>query len=605
MAARDISHTDGVGDAIADYAVIGDCRTAALISRRGSIDWLCLPYFSSPSVFGAILDRSRGGSFSVRLDGLRSCSRRYVEGTNVLETTLWADGAAVRLTDFMPLPEGAGIAPMREVLRRVECIEGDARLCVEISPKPDYGRRKPRLERRGPRSWTWSWGNEWLRLAPECELTPAGDAVVGDIALRGGQEVWMSLVSSKGEIGVHAPLGAAAVQRLESTLEWWRDWSGRARYEGPHRKEVLRSALVLKLLTYCLSGAVVAAPTTSLPEALGAERNWDYRYCWLRDAALTMRALTRLGYFDEARSFLDWLLHATRLTWPRLRVLYDVYGRPEIDETALPHWRGFRESRPVRIGNAAEKQLQLDVYGAVCFAAREFWRATGELTSPEARLLQGFARTAGNCWQEPDHGLWEIRGTRRHYTFSKVMCWVALDVANNLSDAGLVDRSQRCAEACEAIRNLVETRGYSAGLRSYVATLDGDRADASLLLLSALGYQDARSSRMRSTFALVHRQLERHGLLMRYCEGTDGFPSREGAFGICSFWAVDQLARRGDVAAARRTFERVLGYSNDVGLLAEEIDPETGTQLGNFPQAYTHVGVINAALAVAAAERAS
>jgi GH15 family glucan-1,4-alpha-glucosidase len=595
----------GYSDAIADYAAIGDCRTAALISRDGSIEWLCLPYFSSPSIFGRILDRARGGGFSVSLSNQRSTSRRYVEDTNVLETTLHAEDGAVRLTDCMPLPQGVDLEPMREVLRRVECVAGEVRARIEISPKPDYSRRDARLERRGAGGWAWSWGNECLQLASDCELKAEGDSLVGEITLRGGQQQWLSLVYARGDIGVHVPLGDAANDRLESTLRWWRDWSGRARYDGPYRQEVLRSALVLKLLTYCLSGAVVAAPSTSLPEALGADRNWDYRYCWLRDAALTMRALTRLGYFAEARSFLDWLLHATRLTFPRLRVLYDVYGRPDLDETALPHWSGFQGSRPVRIGNRAERQLQLDVYGAVCFAAREFWRATGELFPFEARLIRGFGETACRLWQEPDHGIWEIRGARRHYTFSKVMCWVAVDVANELVEAGLAKRSPRCRDARHAIRNVVETRGYNERIQSYVATLDGEGADASLLLLNALGYQAAGSPRVRSTIEHVHRQLGRNGLLMRYPEGTDGFASREGAFGICSFWAVDQLARCGEAAAARRTFEHVLGFANDVGLLAEEIDHETGAQLGNFPQAYTHVGVINAALTLAAAESAA
>jgi len=348
---------------------------------------------------------------------------------------------------------------------------------------------------------------------------------------------------------------------------------------------------------------VVAAPSTSLPEAIGADRNWDYRYCWLRDAAFTMRALTCLGYFSEARSFLDWLLHATRLTWPRLQVLYDVYGRPETYEVDLPHWNGFHGSRPVRIGNAAEAQLQLDVYGAVCYAARDFWRATGELSAQEARLIRGFGESACRLWQEPDHGIWEIRGAPRHHTFSKVMCWVALDVVADLCDAGLFRRLPHCSRALMAIRDTVEDRGYNENRQSYVATLDGDGADASLLLLSTLGYLDFRNPRMCSTFDRVKDELGRKGLLMRYPEGTDGFPSREGAFAICSFWGIDYLARRGDPAPARATFDHVLGFANDVGLLAEEIEPETGTQLGNFPQAYTHVGLINAAQSLMVAEK--
>jgi GH15 family glucan-1,4-alpha-glucosidase len=441
-----------------------------------------------------------------------------------------------------------------------------------------------------------------MRLASDCELEPNGDAVVGEVVIHAGQQLWLTLGYAKGDVGVHAPLGDAALERLEATIQWWRAWSSRAQYQGRYRREVLRSALVLKLLTYCLSGAVVAAPSTSLPEAIGGERNFDYRYCWLRDAALTMRAMTSLGYFDEARRFLDWLLHATRLTWPRLKVLYDVYGRPELDESELPHWSGFCESRPVRVGNAAYRQLQLDVYGAVCFAAREFWRATGALASPEARLIRGFGDAAGRLWEQPDHGIWEIRGARRHYTFSKVMCWAALDAVNELAEAGVVRNSSRFAGTRGSVREAVETRGFNERLQSYVSVLDGDGADASLLLLGYLGYQDAASPRMQSTFDRVHERLGRNGLLMRYEEGVDGFESREGAFGICSFWSIDNLARRGDAAAARTSFEHVLGFSNDLGLFAEEIEPETRELLGNFPQAYTHVGLINAAQVLAVAE---
>jgi len=604
MTARVPAGVRRIGAAIADYALIGDCRTAALVSRGGSIEWLCLPYFSSPAIFGGLLD-PHGGRFSVRIERPRSTSRRYVGETNVLETTFQARNGVARLTDCMPLPEGEDLGPMRELLRRVECVTGEVRLRIDVSPRPDYGREMARLERRGPKTWAWCWGNEWLCLTSDCRLKRSRDALTGDFTLRAGQQLWLSLTYAKGEIGTHVPLGDAAHERLQSTLRWWRAWSGRARYRGPHRKEVVRSALVLKLLTHCLSGAVVAAPSTSLPEAIGADRNWDYRYCWLRDAALTMRALTCLGYHTEARSFLDWLLHATRLTWPRLQVLYDVYGRPETDEMALPHWHGFHGSRPVRIGNAAEEQLQLDVYGAVCFAAREFWRATGELSPQEARLIRGFGETACRLWREPDHGIWEIRGAPRHHTFSKVMCWVALDVVADLREAGLIRRSSRCASGLMAIRDVVEDRGYNEQLQSYVATLDGDRTDASLLLMGSLGFLDVRNPRICSTFDRVQGELGRNGLLMRYGDGTDGFPSHEGAFAICSFWAAEHLARRGEAAAAHRTFDHLIGFSNDLGLLSEEIDPDTGAQLGNFPQAYTHVGLINAAKAIAAAEKAS
>jgi GH15 family glucan-1,4-alpha-glucosidase len=292
------------------------------------------------------------------------------------------------------------------------------------------------------------------------------------------------------------------------------------------------------------------------------------------------------------------MLHATRLTWPELRVLYDVYGRTELAEKELRHWRGFCDSKPVRIGNGAHVQLQLDVYGAVCLAAHEFASATGELDRDEGRLLRGFGESVCREWRQPDHGIWEVRGAPRQYTFSKVMCWTALDALVQLSERGLMDLPPGAREARAALRDLIETRGYNPNLGAYTAALDGTEVDASLLLMGCLGYADPASARMRGTYSRVHERLARNGLLMRYEPGFDGFSAPEGAFGICSFWAIDNLAKRGDKEEADRAFRHVTGFANDVGLLAEEIDPDSGALLGNFPQAYTHVGMINAALAM-------
>ena len=597
--------------AIADYAVIGDCRSAGLISRDGSLDWLCMPDFGSPAVFGALLNQpSRletagslpenpgGGRFRISPAVPAVATRRYLPDSNVLETTYRARDGTMRVLDFMSLPEEHRFQPMRELLRILEGVEGSMPVAFELDPHPNYGRTVPRLGARSPKQWAWTWGNECLYLNSDLAFSALGTRLVGQHVVAAGDRLCSSLAYAKADIGVIAPLGAASEQRLDYTLRWWRAWSAQARYAGPYRDAVVRSALTLKLLTYALSGAVVAAPSTSLPEALGADRNWDYRYCWLRDAALTMRAFTGLGYLDEARAFFDWMLHATRLTWPELRVLYDVYGRSDLEETELGHWRGFCASRPVRIGNGAHTQLQLDVYGAVCFAAREFARATGSLASDEARLLCGFGRTVCRQWRLPDHGIWEIRGEPRQYTFSRVMCWTALDALVGLADHGLLKLPPGARAARGALREQVEARGYSRELGSYVGVLDGKVLDASLLLMGCLGYADPADARMRGTFAKVHERLARNGLLMRYEPGFDGIAAQEGAFGICSFWAIDNLARRGDSHEAHRAFRHVLGFANDVGLLSEEIDPDSGALLGNFPQAYTHVGLINAALAL-------
>jgi GH15 family glucan-1,4-alpha-glucosidase len=498
----------------------------------------------------------------------------------------------------MSIPPASGLQPGCEILRLAEGIDGAVPIRIEIDVQPDYGRRAARLQRRARRLWTWTWRDECVHVALDMDLQARGNRLVGERVLAAGERLWCSFTHVKKDIGVILGLGPAAQTRLDATVSWWQKWSARACYRGPYRDAVLRSVLTLKLLTYALSGAVVAAPSTSLPETIGGDRNWDYRYCWLRDAALTMRAFIGLGYLDEARSFLDWLLHATRLTWPKLLVLYDVYGRSRLPERELGHWRGFLDSRPVRIGNGAYAQQQLDVYGAVCDAARELATAVGSLERDEARLLRGFGEAVCRLWEQPDHSIWEIRGAPRHYTFSKVMCWTALDALMTLSAKGLLQAPTRFEAARSALRELIEKRGYSKAIDSYVAVLDGSSVDASLLLMGCLGYADPGEARMRSTFARIEQRLSRNGLLLRYERETDGLAGAEGAFGICSFWAIDNLAKRGDQAAARRSFEHVLRFANDLGLFAEEIDPHSGAHLGNFPQAYTHVGLINAALAL-------
>jgi GH15 family glucan-1,4-alpha-glucosidase len=584
---------------IADYAAIGDGRTVALVSRDGAIEWLCLPHFSAPSVFGAMLDRDRGGVFAISPELAATSTRRYVDETNVLETTYSTTTGIVRVTDFMPMPANARrLEPMREVLRIVEGIEGSVTLRVIVDPRPDYGRRRTRPPKLGALGWTWSWGNELLTLKTDAPQP------LSRVTISAGAKYYFSLCYTKGDLGVSAPLGAAADRRLATTLAWWTQWARRCKYQGPYRDVVIRSALTLKLMTYSLSGGVIAAPTTSLPEALGGNRNWDYRYCWLRDAALTMRAFTDLGFMDEARAFFAWLVHTTRLTWPRLQVLYDVHGRTDIPECELFHWEGYARSKPVRVGNGAAKQLQLDTYGGVLSAALDYVRNGGKVQADEARVLAGFGRSVLNCWTQPDNGIWEIRGGRRDYTLSKVWCWVALDCLLQLQQRAIIKiDTARVRAGRDAIAHIIESRGFNAQLSSYVQTLDGNQVDAGLLLMACLGYKDPNDARMRGTYDRIRQRLGRNELLFRYERDIDRLPPGEGAFGICSFWAIDYLAGRGDVAAARQMLERMIAHANDLGLFAEEIDPRDGSQLGNFPQAFTHVGLIFAAAALARAER--
>jgi len=591
--------------AIADYAIIGDCRSAALISRGGSVDWLCWPRFDSPSVFAALLDTTRGGFFSVAPVDDAEISRRYVEGTNVLETTFRTPTGVLRLTDLMPVASDAdnrmALQPQREILRRIECLEGAVAVEVHCDPRPDYARVVPRLRTRGALGVWYEHAGTALVLRSDLpvELSDDRSALAVRATLRAGDRHYVSLIAAIGEPAVLPPLGAHAEFRIQRSIEWWQAWSGRCTYDGPYRDAVLRSALTLKLMEYAPSGAMVAAPTTSLPEAIGGVRNWDYRYCWLRDSSLTLQALFDLGYHPEAESFLAWLLHTTSMTLPELQVLYDVYGETRLAEHTLDHLAGFAGSRPVRIGNNAHGQLQLDIYGEVVDAIHAFTLRGGRLDRGTRRMLAGFGDTVCNRWTEPDEGIWEPRGGRRHNTYSKVMCWVALDRLCRLNSEGHLDGPvSRYRQVQRDIRAAIETRGYNDTLNSYTATLDGHDVDASLLLLARYGYADAASPRLRSTFARVVADLGVDGLLYRY-RGADGLPGGEGAFGICSFWAVSQLAQAGDDDRAARAFEHVLSFANDVGLFAEEIDPATGAALGNFPQAFTHVGLIDAALQLA------
>jgi GH15 family glucan-1,4-alpha-glucosidase len=595
---------------INDYAIIGDCRSAALISRAGSIDWLCWPRFDSPSLFAALLDRRRGGAFALRPAGRFSARRRYLGETNVLETTFHADTGSVRLIDLMPVASEADkrkeLWADHQILRVVECLDGEVEMELVCNPRPEYAQRTPQLRDRGKLGIYYEHRGRAFILRSELPLTLSEDHATAHstFTLRQGERRRVSAVYTEGEPAFIPPLGEEAERRLGMTLRWWESWATRCTYDGPYRDAVMRSALCLKLLAYAPSGAVVAAPTTSLPESLGGVRNWDYRYCWLRDASLTLQSLYDLGYRQEAEAFLSWLLHTTRMSLPELQILYDVYGETRLMELELPHLDGYAGSRPVRVGNDARGQLQLDVYGELLDAVYEFVGRGGRLDRATRQMLADFGQTICRRWREPDEGIWEVRGGRRHHTYSKAMCWVALDRLSKLHEQHhLRIPAEQFAQVRDEIRETIERHGYSDRLRSYTDLLGGDDVDASLLLLARYGYADASSERMRLTCERVQERLGRGGLVHRYLARHDGLPSGEGAFGICSFWAVDCKALQGDVDGAAALFERVLGYANDLGLFAEEIDPGSGAALGNFPQAFTHVGLIDAALALAQAQQ--
>ena len=588
---------------ISDYALIGDCRTAALISSDGSVDWLCLPHFSSTSVFAKLLDPRSGGHFSIRPRDEFSVTRRYVGDSAVLETTFRTNSGIARVLDFFPIVDAiSSLQPMRELLRIVEGVSGLIDFCVELDARPDYGTTIKWPTNRGVLGWSYVWRNEILSLHTGVDLRIEPRAVVGTFAVQQGKREYFSLCYTINEPAIIPTLGNEADHRLASTIEWWSEWSAQVRYDGCYRDSVLRSAITLKLLTYALSGALIAAPTASLPEVVGADRNWDYRYCWLRDAGLTIQALMGLGINDDAKYFLDWLLHATRLSWPKLNVLYDVYGRIKIPEFELHHMAGYQDSRPVRIGNKAAVQSQLDVYGDVALAADTYVAGGGRIDPAGAKMLIGLGKVVCKEWRDRDSGIWEKRGKPQHYTFSKMMCWVALDRLLKLNDRGAISLDKKYKSLFQdersAIEQYIESECFDTEVGSYMERAGSDLVDASVLLMPCVGYKDAHDPRVKSTFKLICERLRRSQLLIRYEPDPEQPKPPEGAFGICCFWEADQHAQRGELDRAESIFTHLLSLANDVGLYAEEFDLDTGTALGNFPQAFTHVGLINAAISI-------
>ena len=588
---------------ISDYALIGDCRTAALVSLDGSVDWFCLPHFSSTSVFAGLLDQHRGGHFSIRPREQFTVTRRYIDDSAVLETTFRTRSGSARVFDFFPIVDGLScFQPMRELLRIVEGVSGTVEFCVELDARPDYGKNVKWPVNRGVLGWSYSWRNEILSLHTNIDLSVEPGAIVGMFSVRERKREYFSLCYTINEPAIIPTLGNDADNRLTQTTEWWSEWSTHVCYDGIYRDAVMRSAITLKLLTYALSGAVIAAPTASLPEVVGADRNWDYRYCWLRDAGLTIQALMGLGINDDAKCFLDWLLHATRLSWPKLNVLYDVYGRTKITELELDHLAGYRDSRPVRIGNKASAQSQLDVYGDVALAADVYVAGGGTIDPAGARMLIGLGKVVCKEWRDPDSGIWEKRGKPQHYTFSKMMCWVALDRLLKLNERGAIHLKRKCellfAKERSLIAEYIESECFDTKVNSYMERAGSDLVDASVLLMPCVGYKDVQDARVESTFQLICQRLRRSELLIRYEPDPEHPKPQEGAFGICCFWEADQRAQRGELEQSEKLFNHLLSLANDVGLLAEEFDLGTGAALGNFPQAFTHVGLINAAIAI-------
>jgi len=585
---------------ISDYAIIGDLRTAALVGLDGSIDWCCLPRFDSASVFAAILDHDRGGRFRISPTASYTSTQRYLPATNILVTTFHTDrGGVVEVTDFMPAGERAyERAANHEIHRRVTCTRGEVEIEILFEPRFGYGASPVYLVPRRNGILATDREREAMALAaPDSiwwEFDGSCSTARAVLRVRAGDTFWIVLRYDDDEVYPVAHYESQA--RLDETAAFWDRWVSRIRYRGPYRAEVERSALVLKLLFYDPTGAVVAAPTTSLPEEIGGVRNWDYRYTWLRDASFTLYALHVLGQHDEANRFMDYLKRVTRKSADHLQIMYGIGGERILTELELPHLEGYRGSRPVRIGNAAYDQLQLDVYGEVLETAF-LWHQNHPMTEGLWSLLASLVDWVADNWRRKDSGIWEVRAGLQHYVFSKVMCWVALDRAIKMAEQlELPANLDRWRRERDAIHEEVMRKGWSETKQAFVQHYDTDALDAANLQIGIVGFLPYDHPRVKSTIEATLRELtsEDQELVYRYVN-PDGLPGGEGVFSICTFWLADALILSGDVERGERIFKRMLRHANHVGLYSEEIDPRTGEFLGNFPQAFTHIALINTA----------
>jgi alpha,alpha-trehalase len=591
---------------IAEYGLLADCNTAALVDRAGSVDWLCLPRYDSDAVFARILDAD-AGHWTIRPAHAFAAERRYLPGTLVIETTFTTDAGTVRLRDALAFAAGQrghelGHDAPHELLRAVEGVDGEVELEIELAPRPEYGLIRPliRLEEGGAR--TFGSGRIAVRSAAPLAVDEA--TMRAAVTVRAGERLGFSLRWAPPESRqAPEPTPAAAVwDRIEDTVEAWRSWEAEHDvYEGPRRDLVRLSTRVLKGLTYRPTGAIVAAPTTSLPETVGGERNWDYRFSWIRDSSLTLEALYIGACPDEAEEFVSFMTSAAggRAGEGSLQIMYGIGGEHDLSERELPHLRGWRDSRPVRVGNGAWRQAQLDVYGELLNALHTYRERLGDLHMEIQSFVADLADTAARRWTERDAGIWEMRGEPMHHLSSKVLCWAALDRAVELApQLGEHARAEAWAAARDDVREAILTRGWSERRQAFAQAFDSDELDAAALLMPLYGFLPATDPRMRSTIDAVARELTDDGLVLRYRnregENADGLSGEEGTFVICSFWLVSALAQAGEVERAERLYAQLTGYANDLGLLAEEIDTATGEQLGNFPQAYSHIGLITA-----------
>jgi GH15 family glucan-1,4-alpha-glucosidase len=580
--------------------MIGDCHTAALVSKQGSIDWLCLPHFDSPACFASLLGTDDHGHWSIAPSGpVRSIRRCYRDGSLILETTFETESGSATLIDCM-IPR-AGVP---ELLRVVAGVRGQVQMKMELVIRFDYGSVVPWVRRRRNGISAIA-GPDMIRVRADVPLHSENMKTQAEFTVSEGQKISFNLTWYPSHEHEPAPVKVKAA--IEKTEKWWREWSGCCAYRGKWKDAVLRSLIVLKGLTFLPTGGIVAAPTTSLPELPGGVRNWDYRFCWVRDATLTLQALLNAGYLDEAREWREWLLRAVAGSPSELNILYGLHGERRLTELELPWLPGYENSVPVRTGNAAYKQFQLDIFGEVAntlYQAREAGLEPAKHSRNQVALaLMEFLETG---WETPDEGIWEVRGPRRHFVHSKMMAWVAVDRLTRSAEKGRFDTDiPRWKKLREAIHEQVCRQGFDAELNSFVQYYGSKHLDASILQMPLVGFLPADDARVIGTVKAIETHLMENGFVGRYTQdpAVDGLPHGEGAFLPCSFWLADNYELQGRHEAAVRMFERLLEIRNDVGLLSEEYDPVIKRQLGNFPQAFSHVGLVNTAFRLTHASR--
>jgi GH15 family glucan-1,4-alpha-glucosidase len=575
-----------------DYALIGDCETAALVSRAGSIDWLCWPRFDSGACFAALLGGPEHGRWLIEAaDPNARVTRRYRENTLILETRIETPDGSATLIDFMP-PRGRN----SDIVRIVSGERGRVRMRTELVLRFDYGRSIPWVNHLRDGTFRAIAGPDMVLLHTPVRLRGQDLRTVGEFDVAAGDRI--PFVLTHGQSHLSPPTAIDPDSSLAGTETFWTDWAARCESRGEWSDAVTRSLITLKALTYAPTGGMVAAPTTSLPEQLAGPRNWDYRYCWLRDATLTLLALMNAGYFDEARAWRNWLLRAAAGAPSQLQIMYGLAGERRLTEYELPWLPGYEHSRPVRIGNAAHGQLQLDVYGEVMDALHQARRGALHPREADWAFQRALLEHLEAIWERPDEGIWEVRGGPRQFTHSKVMAWVALDRGiRAVEDFGLKGPAARWRALRQLIHDEVCTRGFDAELGSFVQSYGSKELDASLLLLPTMGFLPPTDSRIQGTIAAVERRLFTDGFLLRYDTATsnDGLPQGEGAFLACSFWLADAYVLIDRLDDARRLFEQLLSLRNDVGLLAEEYDTRAQRLVGNFPQAFSHIALITTA----------